>query len=363
MLTNEKSKNLRERVTGTGDGGYHLIAGPGGSRAILATSGMLMALEFFEIRNFKSIGGISGGSIPLRLFAAGLSIKQIVDTALELSFESMLDRESSIAGVIATHYRAGRYRGSVPSKGVFKTDRMGAWLESFSSRWPAGYWTLAVKDDHQVLLAGNGVHMRARGGRFRCISASAPPLGLAIQASCSVPGFFAPVDIPLDNGETMNLCDGGVSWEGFRPTSVVEEFFSAKPGEIIVCDVGPEPDYYSRLVNSAWRIVCGGRCVPPRGKNTEAENEMVLVSPVVTSVTSFDFAAHSDKKWQAIMEGFAATTRALNKAYRLTEEKYAHAKDTVDTFYRFVDVLRNAPQGELSEHTRALLNHRGVLLS
>jgi hypothetical protein len=88
---------------------------------------------------------------------------------------------------------------------------------------------------------------------------------------------------------------------------------------------------------------------------------MLLVSPVVTSVTSFDFAAHSDKKWQAILEGFSATTRALNKAYRLTEEQYAHAKDTIDTFSRFVDVLKNAPSGELSEHTRALLNHRGVL--
>lgn len=159
----------------------------------------------------------------------------------------------------------------------------------------------------------------------------------------------------------MNLCDGGVSWEGFRPTSVAEEFFSAKPGQIIVCDVGPEPDYYSRLMNSAWRIVCGGRCVPPRGKSPEAENEMLVVSPVVTSVASFDFAAHSDKKWQAIMEGFAATTRALNKAYRLTEEQYAAAKDTSDTFDGFVNALKKAPQGELSEHARALLNHRGVL--
>ncbi|MBX3151933.1 patatin-like phospholipase family protein [Candidatus Obscuribacterales bacterium] len=361
MFKEETSLAVRDREGDTANGGYHLIAGPGGSRAILATSGMLMALEFFGVRTFKSIGGISGGSIPLRLFAAGLSIKQIVDMALELNFESMLDRELSIATVIAAHYRDGRYRGSVPSKGVFKTDRIGVWLESFSASWPAGYWTLAVKDDAQVLLTGSGVYSRVRGEKFRCVSSAAPPIGLSIQASCSVPGIFAPVDIPLESGEIMHLCDGGVSWEGFRPTSVAEEFFCAKPGEIIVCDVGPEPGYYSRLLNSAWRILCGGRCVPPRGRSSEAENEMLVVSPVVTSLASFDFSAHSDKKWQAIMEGFAATTRALNTAYRLTEEQYAVARNTMETFAGFVDALRVAPQGELSEHTRALLSHRGIL--
>ena len=71
--------------------GGHLIAGPGGARAILAATGMLMALNYFGFRSFASLGGVSGGAIPVRLFAAGVSVRRLVELSVELDFQSLLD--------------------------------------------------------------------------------------------------------------------------------------------------------------------------------------------------------------------------------------------------------------------------------
>lgn len=353
--------SVDETVKG-GDSGTHLIAGPGGSRAILAASGMIMALFYFGIKKFATIGGISGGSLPLRLLAHGLNARELIDIAIELKFDSLLDEEESFTTVMVEHYRSSRYKGELPTKGQYKSHRLGAWVDSFSNGdWPDNFWTLAVEKKAQVLFTREGVFKRQEGEKFSRISSVTPPLGLSIQASCTVPGLFTPIEFALsDTGEKLVLYDGGLSWEGKRPMTIAEEHFLAQPSDIIMCDVGPDVSAYDRIMGTIWKLVCGGRCISPLGKRSENENKALLVLPVVTSLSSFDFDAHPDRKWEAIMEGFAAAVFSLNKGYRLTEEQFLEAKDVIAAFNSLVTSCKKNP-GDLSAKTSKLLSDRGLL--
>lgn len=347
---------------------YHIVAGSGGCRAMLATLGMLMALRWFGIRKYKSTGGISGGSIPLAFLAAGFSLREIVDMAISLDFESLLDQGDKITQVMIDHYgySASRQSGSLPAKGRFRMERFEKWLqEKLGGKWPDHlvYWAMATdRLGAQVLLTAQGAFRKqAEGERFAPVTSTPTSPGRAICGSCVVPGFFAPVDLVAASGETEKLYDGALSWESTCPVGVVEDFFAASPGEIIALDVGPELNTYDRIYNTFWRVICGGRCVPPMGRKSGNADKILLVEPAVTGVRSFEFGAHRDKKWLAIMQGFAATVDALNKGYKLTEEQYLRGRDVVTAFNTLCVSLRKKPEGELSQQIEALLAESGVL--
>ena len=345
--------------------GLHLIAGPGACRSIAGSIGLLLALDWFGYRNFSTVGGISGGSIPLCLFAEGLSIEEIVEMAMNLDFQSLLDQDGKLTSVMLEHCWQSRYKGELPARGKFHMRRFASWLDDkFQRRWPVAfpYWTMATDaSGAQILFTIDGVFRREKGEEFVRLSRMTPDLGAAICASCTIPGFFAPCKVELETGEVLTLYDGALSWESMRPVSLVQDFYSAKPADVILFDVGPEINRCDRMFNAAWGLLCGGRCVPPRGFDSSRHSGVVMVLPVVTRLRSFDFAAHSDKKWTAVMECFAATVFALNNAYRLTEQQFAEAKDLLAAYNGFSSVFQRLDVGELSVRTRNLLIERGVL--
>lgn len=345
--------------------GYHIIAGSGGCRAMLATIGMLLALFWFGIRKIKSAGGISGGAIPMVFLAAGFNVREIVRLAVDLDFQSLLDYGEKITWVLIDHYTGSRHKGDPPSKGTFKMNRFETWLhEKLGAAWPQHleYWTMATDiKGAQVLLTAGGAFRREEGGQFVRLTSSQPPLGKSICATCTVPGVFVPVDLPLDDGSVLKVWDGALSWESMRPASLVEEFYNATPGEMILCDVGVELNRFDRYANHVWKLICGGRCVPPRGKRSINEDKMLVVQPAVMAVRTFEFSAHSDKKWMAIMEGFAATVDALNKGYRLTDAQYLEGRALLDEFNHLVHDNKDAPTGKITEQTEQLLTRYGVL--
>lgn len=344
--------------------GGHLIAGPGGARAILAATGMLVALDYFGFRSFASLGGVSGGAIPVRLFAAGVSVRRLVELAVELDFQSLLDTETTMKSVMFEHYylHASRYRNRLPISGCYNGKRFAQWIENAADpSWPEKFWTLACDHDAQILLSKEGVFRREKGGKFHQLCSQTPRLGTAICASCAVPMIFNSVQLPPASGEVLTLHDGALSWEGWQPVSVVVDHFAAAPRDIIVCDVGPDTTLYDRISSSIWKVVCGGRCIPTSKVVAESERKFLLIKPVVTSVCTFEFTASRDNKFEAIMEGFAATLRALGQDNRLTEEEYLAGRDIVVAFNSAVRESRRLEPGTLSQRAMSLLIDKGVL--
>ena len=341
----------------------HLIGGPGGSRAILAVSGMLLALNYLGLNKFATIGGISGGSLPLRLLAGGMSVKDIVAVAIELQFLDLLDEQGKMSAVMAEHYRAGRYKGERPVNGLYRSEKLGDWVNSFyGGAWPESFWTLAVEKESQILFTKEGVFERLKDQPFARMTAREQNLGDAIRASCSVPGWFKPVEMTIEECDRkLMLYDGGLSWEGRTPVSIARDHFHADSKDIIMCDVGIEPGAREFIFSAIWKFVCGGRCITPLGERPDENDRELVVTPVVTSLRSFDFDSHPDRKWEAIMEGFAATVLDLNKSYRLEKEKFLRAKQVIEDYYSSVSILKKAKPGAVSEMTVKLLTEHGVL--
>jgi predicted acylesterase/phospholipase RssA len=74
----------------------HLVCGSGGSRAILASAGFLYALHKAGLSDFRTLGGVSGGSIPSLMFAAGIEPGKVVELAIDIDFSSKLTRRTDI---------------------------------------------------------------------------------------------------------------------------------------------------------------------------------------------------------------------------------------------------------------------------
>ena len=99
------------------EAGLHLIAGPGACRTIVGSLGLLLALDWFGYRKFATVGGISGGSIPMSLLAHGRSIPEIIDLAMRLEFQNLIDEDERLMAVMLEHYWQSRYRGALPGRG------------------------------------------------------------------------------------------------------------------------------------------------------------------------------------------------------------------------------------------------------
>lgn len=359
---------MSAQVSQQADEKLHLVAGSGGCRAMLANLGMLLALNWLGKLKVASMGGISGGAIPFCLYAAGLSLEEIVDCAIGLDFETLVRPQEKLSSVLKTHYQAGRRKGRLPGKGIYSMENFAKWLETrLKGEWPRRelFWTMATDDNGaQVLFTENGMFKRIQGEAFQQIAAPARPES-AICASCTVPGFFIPINLPLPTGGQLQLYDGALSFEGTRPLSVVD-FFAFKQGtRLVFCDVGAERNNYDRLYNSIWRIICGGRCLPSYKAKTGEKNfgmPVVEILPTVTAVRSFEFSAPASRKWKAILEGFAATTQALTRSGLLSLEETMQARGLLQE----VEHLEKACQEErldFSVKLRALLILRGVLKS
>ncbi|HEY9870476.1 MAG TPA: hypothetical protein V6D08_15030 [Candidatus Obscuribacterales bacterium] len=360
--------NSTTNARGPTSTGFHLVAGPGGSRAILGVAGALMAIEQSKLKDqIVTEGGISGGSIPLFLHAMRVPVSRIVAIAAELEFHSLLEKHRSTSDVMVPHLWKNRYSGMRPKQGVYKTLKLKEWADSFGSAWPERYWTMAVMDcdgmsesnDGQreplTMFTREGIFLSRPDGTFEKLCAPVLTPGQAIQATCAVPGVIDPFAFSLPDGRELLLFDGGLGPEGRRPISIPRQCFGAQWQDLILIDVGPEVSTIDLTFNRLWRWICGGRCVPLTTKKRTEEEKMLLIEPEITQVRSFEFNAPRDRKWQAIMTGYGSALMALEKARLIEDAALSQGKDLVAQFLIIVADCRKTKEGELALRTEKLL--------
>src|SRR3990167_6337629 len=96
----------------------HLVCGSGGSRAVLGSAGAILGCHLAGINNWRSIGGVSGVSLPTVMLAAGLPPTKIVRTAIEIDFSGLLTRHAGLLQVLLAYCRKDRNEKLLPRKGV-----------------------------------------------------------------------------------------------------------------------------------------------------------------------------------------------------------------------------------------------------
>ncbi|HEY9871521.1 MAG TPA: patatin-like phospholipase family protein, partial [Candidatus Obscuribacterales bacterium] len=196
--------------------GKHLVCGSGGTKAYLGGAGAILAFDFAGVDDWQTIGGVSGGSIPSLLLAAGVDPAMIVANAIDIDFSQLLVKTDSFSNVLKTRLRPGLHRGKRLRDGIVDSRCLGSLLERFVPEWPANYWTMAVAGNSMLLFTADGV-FEYHGGRRRRISSTPAPVGLAVRASCAVPGVIESVRFA-----GRDLFDGALSPYGGCPTSMVK---------------------------------------------------------------------------------------------------------------------------------------------
>jgi predicted acylesterase/phospholipase RssA len=350
----------------------HLLISSGGSRAILAGAGTILACDHAGIKNWKSIGGISGGSLPTALYSAGHDAKTSVKIALDVDFSSLLTRRGSILKILFAYLMQSRYEKTRPKKGVLSSEKVGVYVEEQATKagthgWPTLYWTQAGVEDGVLVYTSSGIHHIKRSGSYRLLMSEPGPLGIAIRGSCAVPGIIDAVPVQIGKDHFW-LHDGVLSPEGRTPVSVPERFFGAKPNQIIVCDVGESDGTRENKKTKSmifWRWVCGKLCIPEfYPEPLDEKDGYIICEPTVTNFKSLQFTLTRDQKWQAVMSGYMGAVSALEKAKLLTGDALASAKQVGAKFKEIVADCekrkKSVKEGELSQRTEELLKSFGL---
>lgn len=336
----------------------NLVCGAGGSRAILGTTGAILAADALGISRWHTIGGISGGSIPSLMLASGMPARDIARHVIEIDFNSMLTPRTHLLGVFWAFFLKECAWKRRKERGVLSSEKVGDFVESYSPRWPKNYWTVAVAGDRQLLFTADGVFEYFNDGRSRRqISDKPAPVGLAIRASCAVPGVIDAVEF---QGEF--LLDGGLCADGRCPVGVVKRELGAPPASIVALDVGEASMDSERREHWFWRtvrrIVCGPCCDPEPSAPVDAAGGVVLVTPAVSNMESLEFKLSPDQKWQALMSGFTAAASALEKTGRADPASAANVRSVVAA-YRELSQKASRP-GEIAAGVQAILKSHGL---
>lgn len=299
----------------------HLVCGSGGSRAILASAGFLYGLHKCGLSSFATIGGVSGGSIPSLMFAAGVEPGRMVQLAVDIDFSSKLSRRTNIIQMFLAFLLKERLAQTRPRKAVLGSEKLESFIDELIPVWPEQYWTMAVAGKTQVVFTSKGVFQYLHDGSMRQLSEKPGPLGLAVCASCAVPGIIEPKLF-----QDIYLFDGALSWDGQCPVGVVVRDMGAAPNHVIACDVGDrEGGGMSEFVNDFWRFFCGRNCVWPddeRDPAVWAAQGSLVVAPKVNKFGSLQFTLTADQKWDAVMTGFAETITSLWKAGMIDQARF-----------------------------------------
>lgn len=343
----------------------HLVCGSGGSRAILAGTGAILALNVAGHKKFHSVGGISGGSIPTALLALGMDAKELTHQALDIDFASKLTRHSGIFKIIFAYFMQRRYEKTRPVKGVMSSEKLGTFLEDLASKaspdavneygWPKGYWTMAVAGRSRYVFTDSAIFEHKEDGNIVKLSDKPAPLGIAVRGSCAVPGVIDAV--PFENAL---LHDGALGPEGRCPVGLVQTFYGATRDQVVAMDVGDDSSKWSKRLYKLWKTVCGEECIPPDQEDLTSDGGLMVVTPTVTNFRSLQFTLTRDQKWEAVMSGFMGALPALTAAGVLTGDKLKQANEIAERFKEIQFVCVDAQEGVLAGMTDELMARHGM---
>jgi predicted acylesterase/phospholipase RssA len=308
----------------------HLVCGPGGTKAYLSGAGAIAAFDFAGLKSFKTIGGVSGGSIPSLLLAAGVDPAKIVRDSIELDFSKLLVQTDTLGNALKHRLpRRDRRNGKRIRDGLVSSHGLGRLLEQVVPEWPENYWTMAVAGKAQILFTADGVYEFVNG-RKRLISRTPAPVGLAIRASCAVPGIIEAVEF-----QGRHLFDGALGKLGHCPTGMVQWHFGATTGDIIAVDLlRTIPTRKDRVLLFIGRTISGTVRQRPTREGDEVEAGL-LVQPEVTEFGSLEFDITVEQKQAAVLAGFRSAVHQLAEQGILSGERLMQAQLACESFDDF----------------------------
>jgi predicted acylesterase/phospholipase RssA len=313
--------NLLQTSTQTSNGGsdgtqkktINLVFGSGGSKAILAGVGAILAIKHADL-NIATIGGVSGGSIPAYLLASDMAIRPMVHQVLTVDFMSMVKPKTGLFRRLLALLYKNQHEKKRTREGVYTWYDMKAHFDMLSNdQWPANLYILACCDHGQIIFDSAGVTKYRDAGGKEILDDEEESVGLAISASCAVPGL---IDLVPYNGEW--LFDGALGNDGVCPTSPVTRHYGHPQSTVVAFDVGEDAIKSARWFRLWWQLSCGSgddTCGPFAGTHPdENQGRIVINPPPIRGYHALKFNLNRNQKWIAIITGFLATVDRLGQA-------------------------------------------------
>lgn len=331
----------------------HIVFGSGGTKAILGGTGTLLALELAGLKEFRSIGCASGGSIPAALLSGRIPIDKALRVIVDTDFQGLLTPRVGVFGRLLALLRKPHLESVRPARGAYKTDKMSAFVNSLVPEWPENFWTIASCDHGLVLFSKDGVTKWGPNHQGVFLSQTPVNMGLAVNATCAIPGILDAAEL---DGEL--LFDGALAGDGVCPVGTAVRHFGASRERTIAIDVGEEPITRARWLRILWSIFCGGKCVTVDSPHETEEGGLILVKPEITGFHGLKFELSRDLKWRAMLSGFQASAHKLLAAGLVAPDKVCRMKD----FMQHIDNLTEScfRPGELSRRVESFLGACGL---
>jgi predicted acylesterase/phospholipase RssA len=340
--------NISQSSDRTQKKAINLVFGSGGSKAILAGVGAILAIKQADL-NVATVGGVSGGSIPAYLFSSGMAVRPMVHEVLTVDFMSMVRPKTGLFKRLWALLMKYQHEKRRTREGVYTWYDMKAHFDMLSNdQWPAGLYIIACCDHGQIIFDQKGVTKYKDAGGKEVLDNEAESVGLAMAASCAVPGI---IDLVPYNDEW--LFDGALGTDGVCPVTPVTRHFGQPQSSVVAFDVGEDSIKSARWFRLWWQLSCG------RGNDTcgafegthpdESQGRIVITPPPIRGYHALKFNLNRNQKWIAIITGFLATVDRLAKADLINDQEqiklysqYDACKELLDGKLRGLNFTRAA---------------------
>ncbi len=338
------------------------LYGSGGSRAIVASAGSMMALHLIELIcpgtiRVKWCGGISGGATMAAMYAAKVPVPIIVDYAIETDYQSLLTWHGSYLRILSAFLRQKVYEATRPCKGVLNPDKLRLFVEGVVGDFPQSFWTMAVSGDSQIVFTSFGVFEIFANGNWKRLADAPPAIGTAAIASCAVPGIIDAVSL-----YGRYLFDGALSKYGACPVDIAIKYMSVPPEQLLAVDVGDDFDK-SNKSHTMWDALFGINELRAQEKAAAAraaanEKQPIMVKPNIEGFCGLQFVVPAHLKWKALMESFFTTMAKLDEVGMVPDEARQVVGEIASEYKQLTDNLSDT--AEFVAAVKQLLKNRDL---
>lgn len=240
---------------------------------------------------------------------------------IEYDFATLFRRTGTIYEMIRSHLprRPKNMERRSIREGIMNSDGLGAIIDHHVSGWPANFWTMAVSGKYHILFTADGV-FQIHGELTDRISDTPAPLGLAIRASCAVPGILEAIEFA-----GRHLFDGALSDYGDCPTGIVRQHFQAPASKIVACDVSGGMTRQRRAWFALGRLISGR--ISQRLQIQSRVDEIFIAPRVDHLGDSLEFRLTREQKEAAVLAGFTAAAERLAKSGLLTGDRLTQCRE------------------------------------
>lgn len=297
----------------SGERGWHLVCGSGGSKSGLTSTGVILACRAANIK-LDTIGGVSGGAIPAAMAAAEIPSHKMIELAKMTDFSGLLDKKKLLEPFLRE-----RKRIDLLQDGMYGSSKLGELANTHVKEWPKKFWTMAVGAESEVMFTRNGVVEYTREGSRHLISNKPAQVGDAIRASCAIPGVLESVTFL-----GRRLFDGALGRFGKCPTAMVSTHYGVPSENIIAAlPVGAMSTVNKNLYRFAQYL---SGTLGYRNKDF-VEQAAIVIRPEVNSFHSMKFLLKPQQKDEAILSGYRSAIEEFAGANLISGRRLEAARN------------------------------------